>query len=182
MLSLDPALTLPPFLIAAALLVVTGLAKLRSPRGAAAALASAGLPSRPALVRALGALEVGVGAAALLAPRPLAPAVAALYVGFAAFLGYVAARRIPLADCGCLGERESPPSRFHLGLDLLAAASAVAVVLTPVGATWVFLAEQPWAGVPLLMLVAVGVFAVHVAMAYLPAAMTAYRPPGAAPR
>lgn len=182
MASLDPAITLPPFLLVAGLLAVAGVAKLRFPAAAARALASARLPAAPALVRALGVLELGVGVGALLAPRPLAPAVALLYLGFAGFLVLVAWRRIPLASCGCLGQRESPPSRFHLGLNLLAVASAVGVALTPVGPTWSFLASQPWAGVPLLLMVAVGIFTVQIAMAHLPQAMSAYRPPPPAVR
>jgi hypothetical protein len=179
-IALDPALTVPPYLAAAGLLAVAGAAKLRSPAGAGRALAGAGLPSAPAWVRAVGAVEVAVGVGALLAPRPLAPAVAAVFLGFAAFVGAALAGRITVASCGCLGERELPPGRFHLGLNLLAAAAAVLVALTPVGDWREFLAAQPWNGVPLAMLTAVGTATLAVALAHLPEAMGAYRPAPAA--
>lgn len=174
---LDPALTLPPYLVVAGLLAVAGVAKLRAPGGARRALASARLPASTGLVRALGALEVAVGAGALAAPRPLAPAVAVLYLGFAALVGAGLAGRIPLASCGCLGERDVRPEGFHLGLNLLAALAAVLVVVTPVGGWGAFLGAQPWGAVPLVALVALGVMVLHVALAHLPDAMAAYRPP-----
>lgn len=175
-MALDPALTVPPYLVVAGLLAVAGAAKLRAPGGAVRALLSARLPASAGLVRALGALEVGVGTGALVAPRPLAPAVAALYAGFVALVGAALAGRIPLASCGCLGERDVRPGRFHLVLNLLATASALLVVLTPVGGWGAFLAAQPWSAVPLAALVALGVAVLHVALAHLPEAMGAYRP------
>jgi hypothetical protein len=172
----DPDLILPPFLAAAGLLVVTGAAKLRSPGGVAAALAGARLPSSRGLARALGALELGVGAAALLAPRALAAPVALLYLAFAAFILRALTSGFPVPSCGCLGERETPPSAVHAVLDALAAACAVLVLLSPVPSTATFLGGQPWSGVPLAALVAVGVVLASTALAHLPAALASWRP------
>ena len=180
---MDPEVILPPFLAAAGLLVVTGAAKLRSPGGVAAALAGARLPSSRGLARALGAVEVGVGAAALVQPRPLAPAVAVLYLLFAAFIVRALTSGLPVASCGCLGERETPPSAVHAALDLAAAGAAVLVAASSVPATADFLGGLPLNGVPLALLVAVCVLLAYAALAHLPAALAAWRPePGAGAR
>jgi hypothetical protein len=172
----DPDLILPPFLVAAGLLVVTGAAKVRAPGGVAAALAGARLPSSRGLARALGALELGVGAAALVAPRALAAPVALLYLAFAAFIVRALTSGFPVASCGCLGERETPPSAVHAVLDALAATVAVLVLLAPVPSTADLLGGQPWNGVPLAMLVAVGVLLAYAVLAHLPAALASWRP------
>jgi hypothetical protein len=156
--------------------VVTGAAKLRSPGGVATALAALRLPASRGLARALGAVEVAVGAAALVQPRPLAPAVALLYLLFAAFIVRALTSGLPLASCGCLGERETPPSAVHAALDLLAAGAAVLVAVSSVPATDEFLGGLPWNGVPLAMLVAVCVLLAYATLAHLPAALAAWRP------
>lgn len=124
-----------------------------------------------------------MGAAALVEPRPLAPAVALLYLAFAAFIVRALTSDLPVASCGCLGERETPPSAVHAGLDLLAAGCAVLVALSSVPATAGFLGELPWNGVPLALLVGVCVLLAYAALAHLPAALAAWRPePGAEAR
>lgn len=178
---MSPELILPPFLAAAGLLVVTGAAKLRAPGGVAAALAGARLPSSRGLARALGAAELGVGAAALVAPRALAAPVALLYLAFAAFIVRALTSGLPVASCGCLGERETPPSAVHAVLDALAAAAAVLVLPSSVPSTAAFLGGQPWNGLPLGMLVAVTVLLAYAALAHLPAALAAWRPQPEAP-
>jgi hypothetical protein len=179
----DPELILPPYLAAAGLLVVTGAAKLRSPGGVAAALAGARLPSSRGLARSLGAAELAVGAAALVQPRPLAPVVALLYLAFAAFIVRALTSGLPVASCGCLGEPATPPSAVHAVLDLAAAGAAVPVALSSVPATAAFLGDLPWNGVPLAMLVGVGVLLAYAALAHLPAALASWRPePAPEPR
>ena len=74
------------FLVAAALLVVSGLAKLRSVEPTRKALHAAALPGPRWAVVALGATEVAVGSIAVVTEgRLAAAAVGALYAGFAAF-------------------------------------------------------------------------------------------------
>jgi len=171
-----PELILPPFLVVAGLLAVSGLAKLRAPGGAARALASARLPSSRAVVRALGAVELAVGLAALVQPRPLAPAVALLYLGFAGFVVHALAAGVPMATCGCLGDEETPPTALHAAVTATAAACAALVAATPVPDTPGLLAGSPWLGAPLVALVAVGVLLAYAVMAHLPAALGSYRP------
>lgn len=178
MSGLPPGLILPPYLVVAGLLAVSGLAKLRAPGGAAQALAGAGLPSSRALVRLLGAAEVGVGVAALAQPRPLAPVVTLLYLGFAGFVVHALAAGVPIATCGCLGDEETPPGLLHVAVTATAACSAALVVLTPVPGTPAFLGGLPWLGAPLVALVAVGVLLAYAVMAHLPAALASYRPSG----
>jgi hypothetical protein len=134
----------PAFALIAALLALAGLAKLRSPRPAAAALFALGLPSRTALVRGIGFAELGLGAWCLFAPGPLSAALLAL--AYTAFAVVVAAlvRVAGAVPCGCFGEGSFVATPVHVAIDLLAAALAVAFALAP--------ADGPldWLGDPLI--------------------------------
>jgi hypothetical protein len=170
------------YLVAAGLLVVAGTAKAARPDDTARALGAL-LPSAPALpllrrVVRVGALaEAALGTAALAFPRPAtAGLVAASYV---CFLGVVAdARRRggPLATCGCFGRPDTPATALHLFIDLvLATAAATVAAGAPSGGTLVTqLAQQPWAGLPLLFVSAVGLWLTALALSAL-AALTAAR-------
>jgi hypothetical protein len=110
-----------PHVIAAVVLGIAGLAKLRSPRTAAAALAVS-----PLLIRCFALLEIALGAAALRSPaRVLSGLLAVTYLGLAV-LTLVLARRS--AACGCFGEGETPASiaqsMLSGALALVCAASA----------------------------------------------------------
>lgn len=119
--------------LVAVALVISGIDKLRSPRPAGQALRDAGVavPGRWGTAAAglvLGAVEVGLGAVALLAGGPVAAAaVATLYLGFASFVLRLRSRD-DTAGCGCFGASSAPPGRAHLLLDLGAAAGAVVAV------------------------------------------------------
>jgi len=121
-----------PFYASAGILVASGVAKVRSPRPAAAALFAAGLPAAVWMVRALAIAEVVLGLAAILRPAlPVALAVAVAYVCFAAVASlFLWSPRV--RSCGCLGERTVPPSLLHVALNLAAAAFAAAAALTHV--------------------------------------------------
>jgi hypothetical protein len=165
-----------PFFIAAGLLVVSGVGKLVRPAGAASALRSAGLPGGRVVARALGLVEVAVGAAALWRPGPAtAAAVVVLYLGFAAFL--VRLLRLGGAtSCGCVGAADAPPSRLHVALDLVAAAVAAGVAVWPVPSVPSAVAGSPLAGVPLVIgLVGAGAL-LAVAVVEVPRAWRSYRP------
>lgn len=112
------ALTVP-HAVAALVLCAAGLAKLRSPRTAAAAL---GVPA--GLIRAFSLYELALGAGAL-GWTVLSPLVALTYLGLAA-LTFVLARRAQA--CGCFGEGDAPASRaqslLSLGLALVSVAPA----------------------------------------------------------
>jgi hypothetical protein len=116
----------PPFTVAALVLCVAGVAKLRSPRGAVRALRVAGVPMGTGVVRALAVVEVAVGLSALVDPRPLAAgAMALLYAGFCGFSLLLARRR---AECGCFGESDAPASSVQSAMSAVLSGVALAAL------------------------------------------------------
>ena len=91
-------------------------------------------------------------------------------------MAYARWRGGPLATCGCFGRPDTPPTALHLVIDLaLAAAAAVVAVDAPAQNTLgLQLAHQPWAGLPLLFVSAVGLWLTALALSAL-AALTAAR-------
>jgi hypothetical protein len=172
------------YLVAAGLLVGAGLAKARRPGDTARALAALApgsfLPAARlrVLVRAGALGEAALGLAALALPRPLTAAlVAASYAGFAAVVALARHRGGPLATCGCFGRPDTPPTLVHLCLDLLlAAAAAVVAAATPTrGTLLAVLAHEPWAGLPLVFVSAVGLWLAFLALSALGALAGARR-------
>jgi hypothetical protein len=110
----------------AALLVVSGVPKLRRPAATITALRSVGATwVGPATVRMLSVVEVAAGVVAVVAGGRLADAaVAILYAGFAAFL--VRALGTPTASCGCTARDDTPPTPAHLAMTLVFCAGACA--------------------------------------------------------
>lgn len=125
-----------PMLAAAALLCLSGAAKLRAPATAATAVGMLGLRVGPSTVRGLAAGECAAGLGALLTPsRPLAVVVAAAY---AAFVAVTLALRRARASCGCFGDSGAPASGSGAALSAaLAAVCALAAVGGPHGLGWV---------------------------------------------
>jgi hypothetical protein len=158
-----------PFAVAAILLAAGGIAKFHRPDPTAVALGAVGLPRSVALVRAFGAVEGVVGAGAL----TLGHAVFALFVGvsylaFALFVLVALARNGPVSSCGCFGEPDTPATAVHVALDAAAAAVAFAVAAGG-GSDWVsLLRDQPLAGVPFVLLSAVGAYLGYVVLTVLP--------------
>jgi hypothetical protein len=135
-----PDVVLPPYLLAAVLLLVAGAVKLVRPRATAQALLDVGLPGGDTAARALGVIEVGAAVAALLAPASGGGlALAVCYLGFAGFLAHVLRRHPEAGSCGCAGATTVPPSRLHLVLNLLAGATGVATALAgpPPVTSWI---------------------------------------------
>jgi hypothetical protein len=175
------------YLIAAGLLCVAGVAKATRPDDTARAMAAL-VPTSPSLpvmrrVVRVGALaEAALGAVALAFPRPVTAGLVALsYVAFFVVVAWARRRGGPLATCGCFGRPDTPPTAVHLLVDLGLAAAAVAVAAgAPPGNTLgTQLAHQPWAGVPLLFVSAVGLWLTALALSTL-AALTAARHPAQA--
>lgn len=112
------------------LLVVAGAAKLHRPVPARAALVAAtGVRLPPGAVRAGGAVEMALGAVAVVSPEPaVAWAVATCYAAFAAYV-VVALRRSGgrAASCGCFGDSGGPLHAVQAVVDASMAAAAVAV-------------------------------------------------------
>lgn len=144
---MSAALT-PPFMVAALVLCVAGVAKLRSPSGAAAALGT-----RPWAIRALAVCEVVLGAACVVHPtRALAAALAVLYAGFATVAAILRRRRV---GCGCFGDDDLPVSQAHVvASELLGALALTAALARPFGLSW--LASQP---APMSLVAGAGVLA-----------------------
>ncbi|MCU1673228.1 MAG: hypothetical protein JWN77_1341 [Frankiales bacterium] len=156
-----------PYLAAALLLVVAGVAKALDPLSLVRALRAAGLGVRaPVLarwVRAFAALEALVGAVAVIAPgRVVALAVAASYAGFTAFVLRALRSGSPLASCGCFGSTDTPPTRTH------------AVVTGALSALSLVAAGDPG------LSYGVGLFVVTGVLAYLTYLMLAVLPLGKA--
>jgi hypothetical protein len=166
-----------PFAIAAALLVVGGAFKAVDPADSAHALAVLGVPRARVLVRVGGAVEVAVGVCALLVGGPVfAVLVAVSYAAFAGFVLVALHAGRPISSCGCFGKVDTPPSTVHVVIDL--AAAVVAVVVAVAGDTVALskvLAAQPLAGVPFVLLLLVGMYAVFLAFTALPKTLAAVR-------
>jgi Methylamine utilisation protein MauE len=157
----------PPFLVAALVLCVAGVAKLRAPQTAAAALGT-----RPGVIRALALGELALGLACVVHPtRALAVALALLYGLFAIVAAVLRRRRVA---CGCFGDDELPVSRAHvIASELLCALAAAAAIASPRGADW--LASQPVAtGGVLAVGIAASVYATLLVYVRLPSAWAAW--------
>ncbi|MGH9223703.1 MAG: MauE/DoxX family redox-associated membrane protein [Acidimicrobiales bacterium] len=167
-----------PFLSAAALLALGGALKARRPGPTARALVSAGLRPLAPLARPLGVAEVAAGIGALAAGGPVfAALVAAFYAGFAGFVALTLLRAAPVSDCGCFGGTGSPPSAFHLVLNLAAAGVAAAVALGGGGGLADAVADQPLAGVPFVLLVVVCTGFAYAILTVLPRTLAAAAAP-----
>lgn len=130
-----------PFAAAAVLLIVAGGPKLIDPIPLANALRSAGLTSGHAVARAIAAVEVVVGLAALAWPsRWTGVAVAVLYAGFTAFVLRALATGGMVESCGCFGKADTPPTRSHAAVTGLLALVGLATAVAPPGGS------GPWAG------------------------------------
>ncbi|GAA4348495.1 MauE/DoxX family redox-associated membrane protein [Angustibacter luteus] len=125
------------YLAAAVLLVLAGLPKLRDPLPLVRAVRSVGLPAGRTPVRAAAAAEVLGGVLALVRPgRLTAVLVAVAYLVFTGFVALALSRGGVLGSCGCFGRPDTPPTRAHLVVTGLLAASGVAVALDPPAGTW----------------------------------------------
>ena len=164
------------FLIAAGLLIVSGGSKMVDPAPTLGALEASGLPHGPWTAPLLGAVEIGAGLLGAVFGGGFVAATAAVYLGFALFVGWALARRIPIASCGCFGRPDTPPTRGHLVFNAVSAGVAAFVAVgrnAPVDV----LDGQPLGGLPYLGLVAIGVYVVYLLLAELPVTLAAGRTP-----
>ncbi len=115
---------------------------------------------------------VGIGAVVTGWPPPAA-LVAVAYAAFAGFVGAALRRGAPIQSCGCFGTDDLPPTRIHLVVDIVASVVAGAAAVTRVDGIGTVLADQPWAGVPFLALVAITTWFLYLLLTALPAALRA---------
>jgi hypothetical protein len=143
-----------PFFAACALLVVTGLAKVRQPAATAIAMRSAlGLPDRNPIARAVGVVEIGLGLTAAAIAGPFAWGVAALYGGFLV-VAVQLLRRAPNAACGCIGDRSGSVGAAHVASSVAAVVVAVTYAVGDGPGIVDVVRDQPVAGLPYVALVA----------------------------
>ena len=173
-----PDVLTPPLALAALVLCVAGLSKLRSPGAAVDALRSVG-PGRAmttaastGLVRAFALLELALGGLCLARPSSAsAGAVACVYAGFSALALILARRRSP---CGCFGGHREPASGAQ---SLLSAALAVVAVGAAIwgshGVPWL-LGRPAITAVALTVGLAGGAYALVIAYTELPLAWSAW--------
>jgi hypothetical protein len=157
----------PPFLVASLVLCLAGLAKLRAPQTAAAALGTS-----PSLVRGLAAGEFVLGVTCVVHPTRVTAVV--LAGAYATFAGVAAALRRRRVACGCFGDNDLPVSQAHvIASELLGALAAAAALASPRGLPWV--AGQPIA-VALVLVVAIAAAAYATVLVYtvLPRAWNAW--------
>jgi Methylamine utilisation protein MauE len=166
----------PAFAVACALLVVAGVAKLRSPAPARAALGGAGLRVPAGVVRALGAAEIFVGGWALARPDASAGAlVALLYGAFAAFGALSMTRRWEESvPCGCFGDARTELVPAHVILNGIACVVGVAAALTPPPGIGSILDREPLVASTLALGLAATVVAAYLAFTAFPTAWRAY--------
>lgn len=138
-----------PYHIVASVLVVSGVAKIARPARSAATLQLLRLPGVAARPVGVGEVLLGTGA---LCGLPVAPLIAVAYVIFAGTAAV--ARRRGLADCGCFGTTNAPPTTLHVWVNLAAAVIAVAAMRSGEVSVISGMGERPGAG--LLYLAAVG--------------------------
>ena len=153
-----------PYVAAALLLVVAGVAKAMEPLPLARALRIAGFPVRgpllTPLVRVGAVVEAVVGGAAVVAPSLLTAALlTASYAAFTAFVLRALRSGSPLATCGCFGGADTPPTAVHA---LTTAGLAVVAGVAAVSPTGLDLTPA------LLVMVAVLAYLVYLVLAVLP--------------
>ena len=165
-----------PFAIATCLLAIAGVAKATQPAATAGALAALRLPHHRWMVRVGGLMEALLASAALLTGNAtLAILVAVSYVCFALFVAAALHKGTPLSSCGCFGKIDTPPHPLHIGLDLLAAGTALGVAAGGGASIGDVVSDQPMAGVPFALLVVIGVAAAGLAMSALPRTLAVAR-------
>jgi hypothetical protein len=162
----------PPFLLAALVLCLAGVLKLRSPRAAAGALDALGVPGGERAVRALSAVEIALGSACALFPSRVSAGALAVVYGLFALVAVALMRR--RAGCGCFGESATAVSPAHSIASVLLAAVAVAAALTgPVGLGWM-LGRSASSAAVLLLGTAGALFAIVLVYTELPRAWDAW--------
>jgi Methylamine utilisation protein MauE len=165
-----------PFFASAAILLVWGVAKVRSPRPAAAALGAVGLPLPIGIIRVAACAEVALGTLALVRPEPLVAAMVALAYACFTVVSALFLWSPRVRSCGCLGDRDVPPSVVHVALNAGATLAAVAVAATGALPLPSFVADLGWArGAAFLLGVAAIVYLAYAVVTLFPEAFAAYR-------
>jgi hypothetical protein len=167
------------YLIASGLLVLAGIAKALRPEDTARALVELA-PRRVAshvsqrvaraVLRGGATAEALLGIWALASPGPLAAAlVASSYILFTVVVVHARVHGGALSTCGCFGRPDTPATWLHAVLNALFAVAAVTVALhaSTDSTLRALLSHQPWTGLPLLFVSAVGGYLTYLALSPL---------------
>ena len=166
-----PTLTLLEgrFFLSATVLLVSGGSKLADPAPTSGALRAAGLLSGRGVVLTLAVAEVAVGGAGLLFGGNWAGwGVAAFYGSFGIFVAVALNRHLPIASCGCFGKSDTPPSVVHLWLNAAGLGAGLWAAFNNSPSLVAVLGDQPLAGVPYVLLLAAGTYAIYLMLTALP--------------
>jgi hypothetical protein len=166
-----------PLAVASVVLVVAGALKVADPVPAVGALRQLGLPAGNGSVRAVAALEVVLGAAALVLAGPVLAALVAL--SYLAFTGVVVAALragTMISSCGCFGRDDTPPDASHVLINLALAGVAAGAAAGGAPSPWDAIAGTgAGEGVLAVGLVALGSWMVVLTYTALPQAAAAAR-------
>ncbi len=159
-------------MLAALVLCVAGVAKLRSPRAAVDALGTLGAAPPVMAVRAFALLELGLGVWCLARPSTAsAAAMACVYAGFSGLALVLARRHSP---CGCFGAHSEPASAAQSLLSAALSAVAIAAAIWGShGVPWL-LARPALTAAALIVGLAGAAYATVVAYTELPLAWSAW--------
>jgi hypothetical protein len=158
-----------PVVVVNVVLVLAGAFKFVRPAPTAGALRALRVPSSIVLVRLLGIAEMVIGVAAAISIAPAWNALSgALYLGFAAFVVAALAADAPVQSCGCFGQVDTPPSPLHVVLDVAAACTLFAAAASQPPSLRTTLSDQPWSGVPFVLLLAITTYLCVAILTVLP--------------
>ncbi len=165
-----------PLVIAAAVLVISGGAKLADPRAVADALDAIAAPSSAGVVALIAAGEIAVGTFAVLAGGRLAAgAIAAVYLAFAA-VAWRMSRSEGVRSCGCFGSSGARPGPLHIVVDVAVAVLAGAAAVTGSGGLVSLVADTPGAGIPAAAAILTGIAALIAVLTVAAEALDAATP------
>jgi hypothetical protein len=160
------------FFLSSAVLLVSGGSKLADPAPTSGALRAAGLFSGRGVVLTLAFAELAVGGAGLLSGGSWAGwGIAVFYGSFGIFVAVALNRHLPISSCGCFGKSDTPPSVVHLGLNAAGLAAGLWAALNDSPSLVEVLGEQPLAGLPYLLFLAAGTYAIVLLFTALPAVL-----------
>ena len=140
------------------LLVVTGVAKLVRPGDVEKALRALGIPAFGGAGRLIGGLEVVVGLAAVIW-QPALVLQAVFYANFTIWVAVALRRDVPIASCGCLGRDDTPPTRAHVVLNVIA---VITSIFAAMGEPLAFPSFA--AGLAQVVVIATGLFLAYVVL------------------
>lgn len=155
-----------------AVLIISGGTKLVDPGPTAGAMTTARLPASRGLVYAMAMWEIVAGAVAVVIGGRLGGSVIlSTYAGFAMFIAYALHNDLPIQSCGCFGRADTPPSMMHLWVNVSAALAGAWLILRGGAGLASILQDQPLLGIPYVGFLAIGAYAIVLALTELPTLM-----------